>query len=502
MAREADELDLFARAEQFKDGHAIRDETGIYSYQQLLTASASIASSLLNGRSDLNEARISFLVSPGFHYTAVQWGIWRAGGIAVPLPVSHPPAELQYVLRDSGSESVVVDPLLIERIRLAAEACSIPVLLTTAMQQKGSLPQLDASRRAMIIYTSGTTGKPKGVVTTHAQIQAQVTSLVSSWGWVKDDVILNVLPLHHVHGVVNVLTCALWSGALCEFLPQFKAEKVWQRFQKGGITLFMAVPTIYSKLIRVWQEADQERRKRMSRCVSELRLMVSGSAALPIAVLDQWRTISGHTLLERYGMTEIGMALSNPLKGERVAGHVGKPLAGVIIRLVDEQGEPFDAFDCPGEIQVKGPCVFKEYWQKPQATRDAFQDGWFRTGDSAQKRSDGVYRILGRNSVDIIKSGGFKISALEIEDILRTHAVMVDCAVVGVEDPEWGERIAAACVIEPGKQLTLQELKSWAKERLAPYKVPTLLRVLRALPKNAMGKTVKQEVKELFRKSV
>jgi malonyl-CoA/methylmalonyl-CoA synthetase len=226
--------------------------------------------------------------------------------------------------------------------------------------------------------------------------------------------------------------------------------------------------------------------------------MVSGSAALPVRTLERWREISGHTLLERYGMTEIGMALSNALHGERRPGSVGAPLPGVTVRLVDEQGVVVAAGE-PGEIEVRGPAVFLEYWRRPEATRDAFRAGWFRTGDMAALEG-GMYRILGRTSVDIIKTGGFKVSALEIEEVLRTHPAIAECAVVAAEDAEWGERVCVAVELQPGAELTLDALQDWARERLAPYKVPRSLACVPALPRNAMGKVVKRDVALLFRK--
>ena len=232
-----------------------------------------------------------------------------------------------------------------------------------------------------------------------------------------------------MHGIVNVLACALWSGARCDMLGQFDALETWARIARGDLTLFMAVPTIYHKLIAAWEAAPPERRREWSAGCGRMRLMVSGSAALPVRTLERWREISGHTLLERYGMTEIGMALSNPLRGERRPGFVGTPLPGVEVRLVDERGAPVVA-GTPGELQVRGPTVFLEYWRRPDATAAAFQDGWFRTGDVAALER-GSYRILGRSSVDIIKTGGYKISALEIEEVLRTHPAVAECAVGG-----------------------------------------------------------------------
>jgi malonyl-CoA/methylmalonyl-CoA synthetase len=407
------------------------------------------------------------------------------------------------VIRDAEAETVVVHPdfaAAMQAVHLPPTVRTVTTDQAVGTAPRSPLPGVAAGRRAMIVYTSGTTGKPKGVVTTHANIVAQVTSLVTAWEWRADDWILLVLPLHHVHGIINVLTCALWAGARCEVLPKFDAERVWARIAAGELTLFMAVPTIYGKLITAWEAAAPERRRAWSAgCAPpRMRLMVSGSAALPVQRLERWREISGHVLLERYGMTEIGMALSNPLHGERRPGFVGTPLPGVDVHLVDEAGRPVVRGETtPGEIEVRGATVFLEYWRRPEATAAAFRDGWFRTGDVAVV-DDGAYRILGRSSVDIIKTGGYKVSALEVEEVLRTHPAIAECAVVGVEDPEWGERICAAVERRGEADLTLAALQAWAKERLAPYKIPRALRSVPALPRNALGKVTKHEVAALF----
>ncbi len=489
-------LPLFDRAGQFADRTAIKSGGESTSYGQLLDDSAGVAAALLDGAADLEGARVCFLVPPGYDYVAVQWGIWRAGGVAVPLGMMHPVPELEYTLEDTGAMAIVADAGLLEKVRPLAESHNLPLLSSRELMSHGpvKLPVLEPDRHAMILYTSGTTSKPKGVVTSHATIQAQITSLVEAWGWTADDRILHVLPLHHIHGIINVLSCALWSGACCEFLPKFDAAAVWEKLASGQLSLFMAVPTIYARLISAWEEVPESEQQRYSEGCRQMRLMVSGSAALPVSTLERWRAISSHTLLERYGMTEIGMGLSNPLEGERVPGHVGKPLPGVEMRRVNDQGEPV-ADDVPCEIQVRGPSVFEYYWNRPEATEQAFMDGWFRTGDVTVVE-DGVYRILGRSSVDIIKTGGEKVSALEIEEVLRTHPAIAQCAVVGVEDDEWGERVAACLVVE--EELTLDELRDWAKQLLAVYKVPSLLLLVDELPSNAMGKVQKPAIKKLF----
>jgi malonyl-CoA/methylmalonyl-CoA synthetase len=492
---------LTTRATDHRSRNAIVDASGTYTYDDLLKSSGAIAAGLLRGTEDLGESRVAFLVPPSFQYVATQWGIWRAGGMAVPLAISHPPGELAHALDDSDPTVVVAHPESASRVAQVAEPRGIPVVLASELLETGptSLPEIAERRRAMMLYTSGTTGKPKGVVTTHEQIRAQVTSLVDAWEWTADDSILLILPLHHVHGIVNVVTCALWSGACCDMLPRFDAKETWLRLAERPLTLFMAVPTIYRRLVAAWEEAPTAEQQAMSAACSKLRLMVSGSAALPVNVLEKWQELSGHVLCERYGMTEIGMGLSNPLHGERVPGFVGTPLPRVEVRLVDENMGDVPV-GTPGEILIKGPNVFLEYWCRPEETADAFDDGWFKTGDIAVIE-DGRYRIMGRRSVDIIKTGGYKVSALEIEEVLRTHQAIQECAVVGTADVEWGERVCVAVEVMEEASLTLEELRQWARDLLAPYKIPKELRVVAALPRNAMGKVTKADVAALFGES-
>ncbi len=499
-------LSLITRATEQSDNTAIVTAEGQFTYSDLLRRSGQIATQLLkggegfdaNGLDDLQEQRVAFLMPSGFDYVATQWGIWRAGGIAVPLCVIHPRPELDYVITNAGASIVVAHPEFEALLRPIAATHGLRFILTSERLPAAiaKLPDLDLSRRALILYTSGTTGKPKGVVMTHGNIQAQVTSLVTAWGWGERDRILHVLPLHHIHGIINVLTCALWVGAECHMLAKFEAETVWERIAQGDLTLFMAVPTIYAKLIAAWEQASGEQQQLRSQACGKMRLMVSGSAALPVQLLERWAGISGHFLLERYGMTEIGMALSNPLQGQRRAGFVGQPLPQVEVRLVDDHGSAVPS-GTSGEIQVKGPGVFLEYWENPDATAKAFQSGWFCTGDLAIVEED-CYRILGRMSVDIIKTGGYKVSALEIEEVLRTHPDIQDCAVVGVADPEWGERVCAALVLKDQAELRIEDFRRWAKDYLAVYKVPSRILAIAELPRNAMGKVTKPAVAKLF----
>jgi malonyl-CoA/methylmalonyl-CoA synthetase len=489
---------LIANAQSFGPRTAVVDAQGIFTYDDLLDVSTRVATALLAGRDDLQEERVGFLVTPGFPWIAMQWGIWRAGGVAVPLPLNSTRPELEYLIDDTGASALVFDTpaaILLKPIAAAHGVGAFPYD-QLPIGPAASLPEISSERRAMILYTSGTTSRPKGVVTTHANVAAQIKSLVEAWEWSVNDRILLCLPLHHVHGIINVVGCSLWSGAACEMLPRFEADAVWDRIASGRLTLFMAVPTIYTKLIAAWDAASPERRAELSQACCGLRLMVSGSAALPVSTLARWQEISGHTLLERYGMTEIGMALSNPLRGERVPGSVGTPLPGVNVRLVGEDGNPVGP-GVPGGIEVRSPAVFAEYWARPDATRDAFRDAWFITGDTAVVEN-GIYRILGRTNIDILKTGGHKVSALEIEEALRRHPAVAECGVVGIPDPEWGERVAAAVVLNDGDVLDLQSLRTWGRELLTPYKLPSRLLVVDALPRNAMGKVMKPALVALF----
>ena len=479
---------------------ALVDGAEVWTYQRLLAEAVRVGAGLHALTAGKAEPRVCYLVSPSPEWAAVQWGVWMARGVAVPMAVSHPVPELRYVLNDTEPVIAIADGPHLDRLREAATGTGVTVLGLDEIRRPAAVEEVptlsaDANRAAMILYTSGTTSQPKGVVSSHGNIEAQVGALVDAWGWSEGDRILHVLPLHHVHGINNVLSCALAAGACCEFAHPFDPIVVWDRLSSGDVTVFMAVPTVYGRLIGAWESADAETRERWSAGVQPLRLMVSGSAALPVTTLERWRELTGHTLLERYGMTEIGMGLSNPLRGERRAGTVGMPLPGVIVRLVDERGRPVPGGSA-GQIQVRGPQVFREYWGRPEATAAAFRDGWFQTGDQAVVE-DGYFRILGRESVDIIKTGGYKVSALEIESHLLAHPSVREAAVVGVPDVDWGERVCAAIVCGDSPPES-ESLRTWCKERMAPYKVPRAFKHAKRLPRNAMGKVTKAKVRELF----
>lgn len=492
-------IELIQRTERFGGKTAVEDWTGSFSYAELLRVSRFAALNLLGDEEDLAERRVAFIVPPGFEYVALKLGVWMAGGVSVPLGLVHSPREIEYVVGDSGAETVIFHPDLGHKLGETSFGAGVRLrkLQDILLPARGKLPTVHEERRAMIIYTSGTTSKPKGVVSTHLNIKAQINSMTETWEWSPVDSILNVLPLHHLHGILNVVLCSLWSGARCVMMNGFSPRGVWNRFERKDLTLFMGVPTIYSKLIDFWEDSSARESARMSDSIRRLRLMVSGSAALPASVFEKWKEISGHALLERYGMTEVGMALSNPYRGERLAGRVGFAMPGVEIGIFDERGERLRE-GSQGEIRVKGKGVFLEYWGKPRETESVFCEGWFKTGDIAFLERGGSYRILGRESVDIIKSGGYKISALEIEEVLRRHPLVEQCAVVGIADPRWGERVGAALVLREGSSMKLEELREWASARLAAYKLPTRLLVLPSLPRNSMGKVTKDAIKRSF----
>jgi malonyl-CoA/methylmalonyl-CoA synthetase len=491
------DLPFIARARSHSSHPAFRSATSTHTYQHLLDGSAAIASALLGDAEDLNEARVALLVTPGVEYVAAQWGIWRAGGIKLPICLSATEPEWEYALTDSQVSLVLADAANAAKIATLCERLGVRLMVVEEVRgDLKPLPEIDVNRRAMILYTSGTTSKPKGVVTTHANIQAQIESLVTAWEWSAEDRIPMFLPLHHIHGIINIIGCALWSGASVEAFPRFDLAAILDRVRGDAYTLFMAVPTIYVKLIQALEATSEADREAIVAGFKRLRLMVSGSAALPASVHEQWTALTGQKLLERYGMTEIGMAISNLYHGERRPGAVGAPLPGVEVRLKAENGPIITVEDEPGEIQVRGPGVFQAYWNREQATAETFEDGWFRTGDMAVLER-GYYRIMGRLSVDIIKSGGYKLSALEIEAVLLEHPLIAECAVIGLPDDTWGEAVTAAVVLKSGT-LDLAALRDWCKGRLSVYKIPQRLKVVSELPRNAMGKVTKPAVKALF----
>ena len=477
---------------------ALVDDTESYSYGEVNSRIDRFATGLLGGRSDLEEERIAFFLPASLDYVTCMHGVWRAGGIAVPLNVASAVAELDHYLSSAGVTRLFAQAGAPDELRELCATLGIELLTVSDVlaDEAGGLPEIDPGRRAMMLFTSGTTSKPKGTVSTHKTIRAQITTLIDAWCWTEDDVIPLFLPLHHIHGIINILSCGLWAGARVHLFAGLDIPRVTAEVAAGVYNVFMAVPTVYVKLIQHLEKQDEQEVAAVCAGFKAMRLNISGSAACPVKLFEQWRELTGQVLLERYGMTEIGMGISNPYHDERRAGYVGQPLPGVEVQLFDESHQPVEGEGNPGEIRIKGDNVFLEYWGNEEATRKSFVDGWFCTGDMAVIE-DGYYRIMGRTSVDIIKSGGYKLSALEIEGVLLTHEDIAEVAVIGAEDEVWGEAVTAFVVTKNGDELDYAELKSWCAERMSSYKIPKHVKRLDALPRNAMGKVTKPSLKSI-----
>lgn len=393
---------------------------------------------------------------------------------------------------------------------------------------------------ALILYTSGTTGKPKGVVLSHSNINAQINSLNSAWQMSQNDVLLHVLPLNHVHGTINSLLLPLFNGSKIIMLPKFDSAQVWTYLlninmkSSNAVNVFMAVPTIYDFLIKEYTQSFSENIRLCDyikvHCSQKIRLMVSGSAPLPLNIYKKWNAITGHNLLERYGMTETGMALSNAYVQDkvrtRIPGAVGYPLPGVEARIVDnttsevlyqakgednkgvwiksdlpvyDKKDESKSVEISGNLHIRGPLIFKDYWRKPAETKKEFsEDNWFITGDTASVNENNVFKILGRTSIDIIKSGGHKLSALEIENIIREYPLIEDVAILGVNDITWGQRVAALIIIKDDVEFDEENFNKWTKEQMPVYMAPTVLKIVKEIPRNAMGKINKKQLQNEF----
>lgn len=358
-----------------------------------------------------------------------------------------------------------------------------------------------------MIYTSGTTGRPKGAEITHGNLTAQLDALHEAWGWREDDLLLHVLPIFHVHGLVVALHGALHAGATAVLLPRFEPEQTLQTLVERRCTVFMAVPTIHRRLVQSVarfgksRTSDGDSETRFGKTpydLSHVRLMTSGSDRLPDDLFYGFRDTFGHTLLERYGMTETGMNLSNPLHGERRAGSVGYPLPGTQARIVDPATEEPLPDGEVGDVQVRGPHVFKGYWRQAEKTAAAFTtDGWFRTGDLGLRQPDGTFELKGR-AKDLIITGGLNVYPPEVELVLADHAAVDACAVIGCPDDEWGERIVAMVVKKEGVEVTADDLIAFCRQHLVHYKAPREVIFVESLPRNAMGKVQKAELRNKY----
>lgn len=507
-----------------------------------------LASQLHNNSTfHVRQPRIAFLGARGAAFIEIQWAIWLAGGIAVPLHARHPPEELAYILSDCGAALLVASDTFTRSSHLGeflrqlpgtdggicvhehAEAGNedVATLSSDAVDEIRQWVATHAQHApyAQIVYTSGTTGRPKGVVTTHANLTAQIHDVVTAWAMSPQDHLLHFLPLHHVHGVLNNLLCVHYAGGSLEFLPSAEPRLIWSKLAASltaakPVTMLMAVPTVYMLLMEEMERLQAQPHEPTGhgddnvdvdsaiQAVRGLRVAVSGSMACPVSILTRWHALTGQTLLERYGMTELGMVLTNPLHGERHLGYVGQPFPSVSVRLVDPDTEQEIALSSEreGELRVQGPTVFGEYWGKPATTAKEFDaSGWFKTGDIAQFSNERQsFRIRGRASADIIKSAGYKISALDVERVLLTHPQVHECAVFGIPDEKWGQIVAAVVrsstngpLLETAEQFS-PPLREFVKPHLADYAAPRRFFFVSEIPKNAMGKVNKKALANEF----
>jgi malonyl-CoA/methylmalonyl-CoA synthetase len=395
----------------------------------------------------------------------------RCGLVVVPTNTAYRAAEIAHVAGDAEPRAAIVDDSSRADAVRAADP-GIAILDPALSLPDAAPPALDVARPedpALIGYTSGTTGRPKGAVLSHANLLASVESLRVAWRWTPADRLVLALPLFHMHGLGVGLHGTLHAGASVHLVPRFEPGAVLDAIAAERATLFFGVPTMYHRLAEA-PGADAMR---------GLRLCVSGSAPLPATLHARFEALTGQRILERYGMTETVMLVSNPVDGERRAGTVGVPLPGVAVRLAGS----------PAEIQVRGPNVFSGYWRREDAHAEAFTaDGWFRTGDLGERDEAGYLRIAGR-AKELVISGGYNVHPREVEDALRAHPAIEDVAVVGTPSEEWGEIVTAYVV---GTDVpSLEALRAFLGERLAPYKRPRLLHVVAALPRNALGKVQK-----------
>ncbi|MFE5564385.1 acyl-CoA synthetase [Amycolatopsis japonica] len=431
---------------------------------------------------DLPAGRVAVWATPSVHTSVAVIAALLAGVPAIPLNPKIGERELAHILTDSDPVLVLAEP----GVDLPAGLDGLPRRDIVLEGAPVALPaEPDAETPALIVYTSGTTGPPKGVVLPRRAIATTLDALEDAWAWTADDVLVHGLPLFHVHGLILGILGPLRRGGSVRHLGRFSTEGVARELATGA-TMMFGVPTMYH---RIAGEVGED--PSLAKALSSARLLVSGSAALPVHDHQRITAATGRRVIERYGMTETLMNTSIRADGEHVPGTVGVPLRGVDLRLVDEAGEPVEEVETVGEIQVRGPNLFTEYLNRPDATEAAFDDGWFRTGDMATRDAAGYVKIVGRKATDLIKSGGYKIGAGEIENALMEHPGVAEVAVTGEPDDDLGERIVA-WVVPEGERPAESELADHVSRLLSPHKRPRVVRYLEALPRNDMGKVMKR----------
>jgi malonyl-CoA/methylmalonyl-CoA synthetase len=397
----------------------------------------------------------------------------RLGLVVVPVNTAYRKREMTQIVRDAEPSAALVDER--NRAEWVRDAAPNAVITTPAVElpdcEPPELDSCDPADPALVGYTSGTTGAPKGAVLSHSNLLASAESVAIAWRWTRSDRLLLCLPLFHAHGLCVGLHGSFLVGGSALLLPAFELDYVLDSITRHECTMFFGVPTMYHRL------ANSSRAQELAR----LRLCVSGSAPLAATLHSRLAEVAGQPILERYGMTETLMNVSNPYDGERRPGSVGLPLPGCEMRLATD-----------GEIQLRGPNVFAGYWRNECATGEAFENGWFRSGDLGQLDGDGYLRILGR-SKELIISGGFNVYPREVEDVLTEHPAVAEVAVVGTPSEEWGE-VVTAFIVPRGSPVNEHELVSWVSGRLASFKRPRLWHFVEALPRNAMGKVVRSEL--------
>jgi malonyl-CoA/methylmalonyl-CoA synthetase len=405
-----------------------------------------------------------------------------AGVPAVPLNPKVGERELTHIVTDSAPALVLAAP----GVELPAGLASVPRLDVTL---DGTTDEVFADpgdeAPALVVYTSGTTGSPKGVVLPRRSIVSTLDAVAQAWEWTAEDVLVHALPLFHVHGLILGVLGPLRRGGTLHHLGRFSTARVAEALDGEG-TMMFGVPTMYH---RIAEEVGDD--PALAAALGKARLLVSGSAALPVRDHERIAAATGQRVVERYGMTETLMNTSVRADGDRRPGAVGLPLPGVEVRLVDDAGLTLDDVGAIGEIQVRGPNLFTEYLNRPDATAEAFADGWFRTGDVGTRDEDGYFRIVGRKATDIIKSGGYKIGAGEIENALLEHPSVKEVAVTGEPDDDLGERIVA-WVVPSGAEPSPGELADHVARLLTPHKRPRVVRFVESLPRNDMGKVMKR----------
>ncbi|MEU2365027.1 acyl-CoA synthetase [Streptomyces noursei] len=441
--------------------------------------------------------RLAVWATPTLETSVAVVAALLAGVAAVPINPKIGERELTHIVTDSAPALVLAEPGTTLPDPLAAlPRIDVEATPSADAPVPGPLPVEPGDEApALIVYTSGTTGPPKGVVLPRRALARTLDALEDAWQWTADDVLVHALPLFHVHGLILGVLGPLRRGGSVHHLGRFSTEAVARELSADGTMLF-GVPTMYHRLA-----LDAEQNPTLARALGRARLLVSGSAALPLTDHQRLTAATGRRVVERYGMTETLMNTSVRADGPDATGTVGVPLPGVYVRLVDDAGRAVEESDgeTVGEIQVRGPNLFSEYLNRPDATAAAFDGGWFRTGDMAVRDPAGNYRIVGRKATDLIKSGGYKIGAGEIENALLAHPGVAEAAVTGEPDEDLGERIVAWVVPETGADAgrppSAQELADHVAGQLAPHKRPRIVHFLDALPRNDMGKILKRDLR-------